>query len=779
MRARRAAILALTLFVLPAPARAVLDVRDRGPTLRSPAFELRVTNAGILGNAFLDRGLSNDPSLEFPTDSGHEALNYAALWVGALSETGDRVVSGGPLLEFRPTIADDDRVRIVDHDRPGGRRFEDDDADGRVDEEILNGRDDDGDGEVDEDLGLFAARAALSDYVDDRPEAIAFVYPNGEKHHALGLSVHEEVYQWEVPGYDRFAGITWTITNHGTRRLQQLYVGLYADLDSRDRNDRAGHLNDRVADVSYPSSTAGSGPKLGTPCLVPGSCDTRCFAYFGQTLPAVFDGVPGSGLPAVTIVPLGHTIDPLALLEPAAATRAARAPGRVAFRSRVFEQGLLAAQGGVPSNDAQRYAALAGELPGAATDHPGDYAVLVSCGPFAYLDPGQSIEFSAALVVADDVDSLPRIMATAANSYNGQALNLLPDLPGNAWYIGETGKNGHEVCLEPPPGVSFHMDPHCPQKFDDPPPPFDVLYQNGTCVWTDADCSSCSGRSGNDTIVRWLDPGSLPPAPSFRAVAADRRVRIEWDNMPEILFNAGLSIPASARTESRFMGYRVYRLADWRHRASLLPPQENWALVGTFAFDTLNGEHMLSSVTDSSVEYDLIHYRQPHYPVGRYVAVDSDLLDGFDYVYAVTTRYEIRQRDASGQLSIRLIESPIEGAFVDRVTPHAAARADAKGVWVVPNPFKAKADWDRPRTLGDELTRHLDFMGLPRALCTIKIWTVAGDLVAILQHDGRNGDGEAPWDLVSRNGQEVESGIYLFTVDSALGHQVGRFVVIR
>jgi len=32
---------------------------------------------------------------------------------------------------------------------------------------------------------------------------------------------------------------------------------------------------------------------------------------------------------------------------------------------------------------------------------------------------------------------------------------------------------------------------------------------------------------------------------------------------------------------------------------------------------------------------------------------------------------------------------------------------------------------------------------------------------------------------VSRNGQEVESGIYLFTVDSALGHQVGRFVIIR
>ena len=27
--------------------------------------------------------------------------------------------------------------------------------------------------------------------------------------------------------------------------------------------------------------------------------------------------------------------------------------------------------------------------------------------------------------------------------------------------------------------------------------------------------------------------------------------------------------------------------------------------------------------------------------------------------------------------------------------------------------------------------------------------------------------------------EEVESGVYLFTVESALGHQIGRFVVIR
>ena len=42
-----------------------------------------------------------------------------------------------------------------------------------------------------------------------------------------------------------------------------------------------------------------------------------------------------------------------------------------------------------------------------------------------------------------------------------------------------------------------------------------------------------------------------------------------------------------------------------------------------------------------------------------------------------------------------------------------------------------------------------------------------------------SGDGQAAWDLVTRNGQDVESGLFLFTVDGPSGHQVGKFVLIR
>jgi hypothetical protein len=40
-------------------------------------------------------------------------------------------------------------------------------------------------------------------------------------------------------------------------------------------------------------------------------------------------------------------------------------------------------------------------------------------------------------------------------------------------------------------------------------------------------------------------------------------------------------------------------------------------------------------------------------------------------------------------------------------------------------------------------------------------------------------DGQASWNLISRNGQDVVSGIYLFSVTSSEGTSRGRFVIVR
>jgi hypothetical protein len=40
-------------------------------------------------------------------------------------------------------------------------------------------------------------------------------------------------------------------------------------------------------------------------------------------------------------------------------------------------------------------------------------------------------------------------------------------------------------------------------------------------------------------------------------------------------------------------------------------------------------------------------------------------------------------------------------------------------------------------------------------------------------------DGQATWNLITRNGQDVVSGIYLFSVESSAGTEQGKFVIIR
>src|SRR5690349_17754803 len=229
-------VLSFAPFLIAQPVAAIMDINDHGPQLTAGRFAMRITNIGVIGNAFFDKGLSFDPSFEYPKGSGHELLNHAELWVGARNDNGELRVSGGPMLEWRPTLDPADTVRVLDAGDPGSRSYVDDDGDGRVDEELLNGRDDDGDGRIDEDVLLPSQQMLAADYTDDQPEAVNYTYPTGERHVPLGLAVHQEAYAWTMPGHDGIAGLQFTITNKGNEELRDVRLGFYADLDVRTRN---------------------------------------------------------------------------------------------------------------------------------------------------------------------------------------------------------------------------------------------------------------------------------------------------------------------------------------------------------------------------------------------------------------------------------------------------------------------------------------------------------------------------------------------------------------
>jgi len=329
----------------------------------------------------------------------------------------------------------------------------------------------------------------------------------------------------------------------------------------------------------------------------------------------------------------------------------------------------------------------------------------------------------------------------------------------------------------------FSYDPHCPTKFyrdpylvggPGPETAYEVEYRAGRCIWSDFDCEACTGWDRTDTARRFWLARPLPSPPSLRVTPGDGVALIEWDDAPEAALRAKLV----GDTNQSFAGYKLYRLDDWR-RTSQLPPPEQWHQIAAYRADTSLGGLLLDSIRDDSVAPNGTLDGIPRHPIGRYRVVDTGLHVGADYHYVVTSL--VRSHAPLDTLPSFLAEreSPFVPDYSQRVTPHTAARAGPPRVWVAPNPYRGRADWERPPVPGDPFTRHLDFMGLPRERCTIRIYTVAGDLVASLDHDGSNGDGQAPWNLISRNGQDVESGIYLFTVNGPSGHQVGRFVVIR
>ena len=112
--------------------------------------------------------------------------------------------------------------------------------------------------------------------------------------------------------------------------------------------------------------------------------------------------------------------------------------------------------------------------------------------------------------------------------------------------------------------------------------------------------------------------------------------------------------------------------------------------------------------------------------------------------------------------------------FSTAARTYAASANDLNAIRVVPNPFVVTSGFDVSRD------RHeVHFTRLPET-CTIKIFTIAGELVKTINYD-RNTEGTsfARWDLKTEFGSEVAYGVYLYHVDSSIGDKMGKLAIMR
>ena len=188
---------------------------------------------------------------------------------------------------------------------------------------------------------------------------------------------------------------------------------------------------------------------------------------------------------------------------------------------------------------------------------------------------------------------------------------------------------------------------------------------------------------------------------------------------------------------------------------------------------------------------------------GKYEYTDNNVIDGIEYTYAITaydmgvsgaevdansfpadntfytldTLYLANPDKWAAPFGYKSIENPRGTIEQDKNFVHVVSGArvtsNLSNVMVVPNPYVGHSEYNET-----EYLRKIRFNNLT-SKCTIKIYTVSGELVNTIEHDSAD-EGYTAWDLRSMNNQEVAPGLYLFTVQAdGVEDFIGKFAVIR
>ncbi|UCG52040.1 MAG: T9SS type A sorting domain-containing protein [Candidatus Latescibacterota bacterium] len=425
---------------------------------------------------------SEAPSMQWPAGSGVEYLFASGLWIGAIKNGIPAVSTSTFAAEMRPTSDPIDIIYRSAEGATGGNRMPhplaDDDGDGTIDEDWLNGRDDDNDGKIDEDFAAISDQMFSCWFTDDQPEAIE-IFP---EHNPLHVLVRQESYQWEDDRFDDFVGIDFKITNIGNDVLEDVYVAFFADFD-------AGPLNTG----NYWADDAAGFIRTPVICTDLGPVDHLDIAYGYD---ADGDGGQTPGYAGVAL--LDHTTDPTG-------NEAPRFVGVSTYAN--FSGNQPFEEGGDPTNDFERYELLSQQTIERDATVPRDYRMLMGVGPFERLEPGETLVFRIALVVGEGLDGMIEHAAYAKRLFNGTWY----DIDGDPM----TGIDRRETPVYGP-AENVVID-ECRPELSDPIP----LVPPGSVVWVNNDCES---EDNFKSTCGYAEADSLV----FRTGVAGKETQIHW-----------------------------------------------------------------------------------------------------------------------------------------------------------------------------------------------------------------------------------------------------------
>jgi hypothetical protein len=231
-----------------------------------------------------------------------------------------------------------------------------------------------------------------------------------------------------------------------------------------------------------------------------------------------------------------------------------------------------------------------------------------------------------------------------------------------------------------------------------------------------------------------------PRAPSITLESQPGFIQIRWTN--------------EAESDLTFAGYRIYRaVGDWFPNV----PEEQDVLVGNWEKVYECGGNSGNPIVNEWKDETTKRAEANYYSV---TAFDN----------GSKTNYKGEQEVLESNPLLSQARSPAFKFFTPGET--------LDDIVVVPNPFNLSAgNLNFP---GE--SNKIMFYGLPLK-CTIRIFTEAGDLLKVIEHDG---SGDHPWGDIAQEyqateiGQIVVSGIYIAHIETPEGEStIRKFVVVR
>lgn len=353
--------------------------------------------------------------------------------------------------------------------------------------------------------------------------------------------------------------------------------------------------------------------------------------------------------------------------------------------------------------------------------------------------------------------------------------------PGGAFVNKDTEESQYNVCMDPTTAKNYIVSPS------------DTAYMRKSRMWSLMNCGPWDLTPGDSIVIAFaevvdgvdynlaVDPTNTsktiqdvgkknfdnsvkeakltydnkyrhpnpPGAPKFTVDFYKERKKFVANQIVWGTDTENLTDPDAGTSD--LAGYKLYR-------SSFLPIGP-WNLIATIKKDDpLNFDGINYRVVDSLVSIGSYYY----YALTAYDTGKASWLINPAAIFPETKSNKVPPLESS------IFANRMTTPFLSTLPPSSSISE----VLVVPNPFVFGAG-DTQLAGSDEI----QFVNLPNP-CTIRIYTVRGDLVKTIDVAEGVG-GIVSWNQLTDFGQFIESGVYVFHIESPSGNKKGKFAVVR